>query len=108
MPKTHVEITISGYVVGPIWWPCGQECYKPFRYDLSREDARFTEPGTLRDHVLRITNDGDFQGCEIADGILTATTHRPNRKKSRNFDLTIFPSIADCVKTDWCGPAGDN
>ena len=98
------EITISGYVVGPIWWPTGAECYKPFTYHLTREDERFTEPGTLRDHVLAITRDGDFQHCEIADGFLEITIRKPGRSRSRVFELDIFPSIADCLKDDWCGP----
>src|SRR5688572_22479299 len=96
------EITISGYVVGPIWY--GQECYKTFTYNLTDEERRWSEPGTLRDHVLAITRDGDFQHCEIADGTLTITTYKDKRKRSRDFDLAMFPSIADCIKTDWAGP----
>jgi len=48
---SDVQFTISGYLVGDIWMPA-TECYKDLHYDLTREDARFTEPGTLRDHVL--------------------------------------------------------
>lgn len=107
-----LQVTIHGYVVGPIWWPVGHECYKFFTYDLTREDKRFSEPGTLRDHVLVITNDGDFQHCEIADGYLEATTTKEQgstvTRKTRLFNLSIFPSIADCVKLDWDGPIGDD
>ena len=106
--RTSIEIT--GYLVGPIWWPAGLECYKHFTYDLTCEDQRLCgrdgkhEPGTLRDHILRITQDGDFQSCEIADAALCITVYKTNRHRSRLFDLELFPSIADCVKTDWHGP----
>jgi hypothetical protein len=105
---TKVEFTVTGYVVGPIWWPVGEECYKHFSYNLTCEDERFTEPATLREHVLSITNDGDFQYSEIADGFLTATIRKPGRARSRNFPLDMFPSIKDCIKDDWCGPSGED
>ncbi len=104
----HSKITISGFVVGPIWWPVGQECYKPFTYNVTREDESSTEPSSLRDHVLAITNDGDFQYCKIADGFLEITIRKPNRSRSRVFELDIFPSIADCLKDDWCGPSPED
>jgi hypothetical protein len=43
---TH--LTIQGYVVGPIWQPGFDNCFKPFTYDVQPD-----EPGTLRDHVLK-------------------------------------------------------
>ncbi len=100
----NMQITISGFLVGPIWMP-PEECYKPFSYDLTREQARLQPPGTLRDHILNITRDGDFQHCQIADGFLEITIHKPNRTRSRSFELDIFPSITDCIKTDWQGPS---
>ena len=103
----NYSISLSGYLVGPIWWP-SEECYKRFDYNLTDEESRWSEPGTLRDHVLAITNDGDFQHCEIADGILEITTYKTNRRRSRIFDLSMFPSIADCIKSDWCGPSFDD
>lgn len=94
------RITLSGYLVGGIWWPVDVECWKTFKYDLTREDCRFTEPGTLRDHVLRIICDGDFQSASIAQGELTITVTKPGRKLSRAFPLSRFPSIADCLHPD--------
>jgi len=35
----NLQIEISGYLVGPIWMPA-VECYKPLRYDATREQAR--------------------------------------------------------------------
>lgn len=100
----QTQITISGYVVGPAWWLAGEECYKPFSYDVTEKDRRFTEPRTLRDHVSAITNDGDFQHCQIAGGFIEATIHKSNGSRSRIFDLSMFKSISDCIKDDWEGP----
>ncbi len=100
--KLETKIILHGTLIGMIWMP-SVTCTKPLRYDLTREDARFTEPGTLRDHVLRATNDGDFQSCKIMDGIMEVTvtitkgTRRYNR--TRYFDLTLFKGIADMVTT---------
>ncbi len=102
-------ITISGYLVGPIWMP-PVECYKHFTYDLSREaprlEGRDGERATLRDHILSMMTEqgGDFQWCEIADAVLCITIYKPNRQRSRIWYLRSFPSIADCIKTDWAGP----
>lgn len=104
------RMTISGYLVGTIWMPAA-ECYKPLTYDVLREARRYTEPDsvTLRDHVLSATNDGDFQSCAIADGelLVTIARHEGNKRytRTRAFPLAMFPSIADCIKTDWDGPA---
>ena len=104
----NTYIDISGYIVGPIWWPTNEKGYKPFRHNVKAYNARLSKPGTLRDHVLAIIQDGDFQSCEIADGIIEITITKPNRSRSRSFDLSLFPSVADCVKLDWGGPARDD
>jgi hypothetical protein len=99
------DISLRGFVVGPIWWPAGAECFKDLAYSITREDGRLTEPGTLRDHVLRATNDGDFQHCTIALGEIVVTCVRGRRKVQRSFPLRKFPSIADCLHPegdDWC------
>lgn len=103
MPVTN--ISLRGYVVGPIWWPAGSECYKPLAYSITRENGRFTEPGTLRDHVLRATNDGDFQSCTLARAELVIERRQGNRRVIRSFPLSRFPSVADCLHPDgddWC------
>lgn len=103
MPITN--IALRGFVVGPIWWPAGAECYKPLEYNCTDQNARWSEPGTLRDHVLRATNDGDFQHCTIAHGELVVTVQRERRTIKRSFPLSKFPSVADCLHPDgddWC------
>jgi hypothetical protein len=106
---THLEISIHGYLVGQIWMPV-TECYKPLSYNITNESKRITGGKvTLRDHVLRATNDGDFQFAAIADGFLRATYRKQLGSRmvtvERDFDLSMFPSISDCVKTDWQGPS---
>jgi hypothetical protein len=103
----HTQITITGYLVGDIWMPA-IECWKRLDYDLTREEARFTEPGTLRDHILAATNDSDFQSCSIAHGELTVTrttvsldNHtRRTKRVTRSWPLEHFPSIRDCLHND--------
>ena len=98
------QIIIRGFLVGPIWWPAGTESFKPITYDLTGEDSRFASRGTLRDHLLAITNDGDFQHCHIACGELTIEVRRSSGgtiySKVRTWPLGHFPSIADCVHDD--------
>lgn len=112
--RTERNISIRGFIVGPIWWPAGAECYKRLSYDLTREDRRFLEPGTLRDHVLSATNDGDFQHATIALGELVIETRKRGAGretvKRRTWPLSRFPSIADCLHPDgddWC-PSGED
>lgn len=106
------EHRISGYLVGNIWMP-NVEAWKTLDYRLSEEDSRFTSPGTLRDHVLRATNDGDFRGCDIADGVLitVATIHKPDGRVYRRERLTPLErcsTVADMVRSDWNGPICDD
>ena len=107
MTNITFQHTLLGYLVGDIWMP-QTECWKDLAYDLTSEDARFTEPGTLRDHVLRATNDGDFQSCEIADGVLktVATIRKGERlyRRVRYTDLNACKSVADMVRREWDGP----
>lgn len=98
MPITN--ISLRGYVVGSIWWPVGAECFKPLNYSITREDQRFTEPGTLRDHVLRATNDGDFQSTTLAQAELVIERRNGARRVIRSFPLSRFPSVADCLHPD--------
>jgi hypothetical protein len=104
------DVRITGFVVGPIWWPVGVECYKPLNYSITREDARFSAPGTLRDHVLAATNDGDFQHCTIAQGRLVVTRLIGSRRVTRGWPLDYFPSVRDCLHPDgddWFPPSAE-
>lgn len=107
------QISITGYLVGNIWMP-GAECWKHLNYDVTAKSWNWGEKGSLRDHVLAATNDGDFQSCNIACGELVIThtddTGPTRRRWTRVFDLKMFPSIADCVHDDpdWFPGFGDD
>lgn len=99
------DISIRGFIVGPIWWPAGEEYYKPLSYSITNEGARWSEPGTLRQHVLAATNDGDFQNATLACAELVIERRTGNRRVIRTFPLSRFPSVADCLHPDgddWC------
>ena len=105
------DVSISGFLVGDIWMPA-TECYKPLHYSLTDRAHHYPDGGTLRDHVLRVCQDGDFQSASIADGELIVTVHRHDDRgtyrRTRRFPLSKFPSVADCVRTDWDGPVWED
>jgi hypothetical protein len=81
---------IYGTLRGTIWMPA-TTCEKPVEYTLESDD-------TLRDAVLRITNDGDFRACDLcADSFLRIKMHKGTHTITRDFDLSLFPSVADCM-----------
>lgn len=111
MTKPTIQITITGYLVGPIWFPQGARAHKPFSYDLTNVKILVGNDATLVDHMERITNDADFQYCQIADGWLQITSTRVYSngrqhvaKRTKNYQLSHFPSIADYLLGDWEGP----
>jgi len=105
MPIT--SISIHGFIVGQIWQPGCGECFKPLCYNIARQDKLWSEPGTLRDHVLCAVNDGDFQHATLAQADLVIERHQGNRRVIRSWSLSRFPSVADCLHPDgddWCPP----
>src|SRR5271169_1292286 len=74
-------ITLYGEVAGQIWMPA-VECTKGFHLELTRisgYSSTRTYPGIaparmeitcLRDALLHLTNDGDFQSCAITWAVL--------------------------------------
>ena len=72
----RTKITFSGEIAGIIWMPA-VECSKAFHLALTRiprTSSTRTYPGItprsmqitcLRDALLHLTNDGDFQSCAI-------------------------------------------
>lgn len=97
------RITIHGTLRGNLWW--GGEAEKEFTYTV-KDGSHFTDGKreSLRDAVLRITNDGDFQSCEIlADAYIKATLQKGHTTRAIKFDLNsdLFPSIKDCLLDDY-------
>lgn len=89
MDKQNFSVKLNGVIYGDLWW--SGEAWKDVNATAKDDD-------TLRDLVLRVTNDGDFQGCDLtADSSITVTLIKPNRRITRTFDINLFPSVADCI-----------
>ena len=95
------RIRIYGEVQGPIWWPVGAICTKQFDVRCSREDKPFSRQiECLRDVLLHITNDGDFQNCEISFAVLEITKQKGLSKIVRGRVLRGTGDNADCFISD--------
>lgn len=98
----HYDITLHGGVTGAMWWPVGVAGGKSVRIDLTREEALMESP-TLRellDHVL-MRQGGDFQGATFTgDTFIEVTSRKADRRHTRSWDITSFPSVADMVSAD--------
>ncbi len=64
-------IYLTGVIIGNIWMP-NCECEKDFRVKFTPDDEPFSRQWgktpfgcAMRDALLHITNDGDFQSCSI-------------------------------------------
>lgn len=101
---------IVGYLTGYIWMPA-VECFKEFSYNINAQEKRWSEKGTLRNHVDVVVNDGDFQSCKIGNAELRTTmTIVRNGKRYITYkyrDLQSFPSIVDYIEKDWYPPYND-
>jgi hypothetical protein len=102
------EYELRGYVVGDIWMP-QTECFKPIglRFERSKTGPHNYNGGvfeSLRDAALHVTNDGDFQSCEIAQGelIVRQIQDKPNGRivRERVIPLDAFPSVKDMTRDD--------
>lgn len=96
---------IYGEKIGKIWMPAA-ECRKEFDHILEKypEDTQLTANSygwplqihRLRDALLYITNDGDFQNCEIEWACLEVTRRKGRRSYTRTFELTGSDGNKDC------------
>ena len=111
----QTRIKIYGEVSGEIWMPAVR-CTKMFELDLiriARDSSPRTYPGiaprsmeitSLRDALLHLTNDGDFQSCGIAWGILEVSHSSRNdtdtsstvSTRTRVWTLRGIGQNADC------------
>lgn len=98
---------IEGRLLGDIWMP-SIAAHKHVKYTFIRKEAERSNSWvnaheTLRDALLKVTNDGDFRWCRF-DGYLTITRTRYVESgvysHKRVIDLTKFPSIEDMVIVD--------
>lgn len=95
-----IEIRITGNKLGPIWMPttdCTKEFDERFRFCDSEKNIRsLDEIDCLRDALLKITNDGDFQHCEIELAFLTVTKQKGLSILTRSRILKGVGENADC------------
>jgi len=111
----RTTITLYGEVAGQIWMPA-VECTKQFCLELiriPRHSTTRTYPGIaprsmeitcLRDALLHLTNDGDFQSCAITWAVLSVSHHlgdeaggtRTVQTRTRVWELRGKGTNADC------------
>lgn len=92
------KITLYGEVAGTIWMPAA-ECTKEFRLELTRiprNSKTRTYPGIaprsmeitcLRDALLHVTNDGDFQSCAITWAVLEVSHYFDEADGTRTVEI---------------------
>ncbi len=98
-PTTYRTVNLYGDAVGAFWWPIGE----PFVIGCTH--CRVNDDETLRDAVLRWSQDyaGDSsEGIAFANARVTFTreTRWPDGRRvtrSRDYDLSRFPSVSDCI-----------
>ena len=75
--------------------------YRFVRGDSDKPNPFVDVRKTLRDALLEITRDGDFQSCAVYNGSLSISRTRRTATtcttRVRSFDLSRFPSVADMV-----------
>jgi hypothetical protein len=111
----RTKITLYGEVMGKIWMPA-VECSKEFRLELNRIPRnsktraypgiapRSMEITCLREALLHLTNDGDFQFCVIAWARLEVSHYFGNETdgtqtikiRARGWELRGRGENADC------------
>lgn len=90
---TARQYILRADLVGRIWMP---NCLavKPVKYRFTRPEnpespsRRRDECDTLRDALLRVTSDGDFQSCALANATIEIQDCGKMRRRSRWFNLT--------------------
>jgi hypothetical protein len=108
-------ITLYGEVAGNIWMPAVERT-KEFRLELKRiprNSTTCTHPGIaprsmeitcLRDALIHVTNDGDFQSCSITWAVLEVSHYfgdetagsRTSKTRTRVWELRGQGENADC------------
>jgi hypothetical protein len=103
----QTKIRMYGEVAGTIWMPVA-ECSKHFDVELVRipRDSQTRvahshgwpmEITELRDALLTITNDGDFQSCGIVWATLEVSHMKGSKKITRYWDIRGEGYNADCM-----------
>ena len=94
----HKTIKLYGEVAGTIWMPA-VECTKEFHLELTRiprHSTTRTYPGIaprsmeitcLRDALLHVTSDGDFQSCAITWAMLEVSHYFEEPRSTRTAQI---------------------
>lgn len=102
----ETTIRLYGEIEGTIWMPAAV-CTKEFDVKLVRVPRNATtrvahshgwpmEISTLRDALLTITNDGDFQSASITWAVLSVSRRKGNKTITRTWELRGAGENADC------------
>lgn len=96
MVKKLESITVQGELIGRIWQ--GIECYKEVNCTFTPNDRPFSHKWTgLRDALLHVTNDGDFQNCKLSNGVLIIRWYDGRRTIQMVSDIPYCKVSDDCI-----------
>ena len=97
--NVSVRYSITGTLAGPIWWPYGEMCSKPFEW------VTYDRPDTMRQigECVMAREDGDFSSAPrmMADTMLTITRTRGMSSRSRSWYTSDLPSLSDYTSSDF-------
>lgn len=99
--KNLESVTLYGTVAGRMWMP-SCHAWKEFQVKLVPGGAHFArEWHGLRDALMEIANDGDFQSCGLVDAALIATYNTgPNRTTQIRGEINLdAKALADLKAT---------
>jgi hypothetical protein len=101
MEPSTFEVTLYCKIAGPIWMPA-TTAFKDVKLTDSKSpfsDFRYSDGSrpTLRDMVLKATNDGDFQNAALVEGSIKVRHHRKDRVVEKWIELSPETrTIEDC------------
>lgn len=109
--NANTTIEVSARVIGRLWMPAAL-AFKGRREVFSVDDRPFTRQWSgMRDALLHLANDGDFQGAALADVRLTIkrklpagngyiVTYHPVNMAARDIaDLAADPADIETVES---------
>ena len=98
----ETKIRLTGQIAGRFWMPCARG-WKDFSMTCSRGKAGPFEKeiGTLRDAMLDITNDGDFQDGEIINMTIEVIKTNGNKRTSRWVEYQGKDENKDLISEDY-------
>lgn len=97
MAKKLEAVTILGELQGNILWP-NAPMTKAVREVFTPDNSPFSRQWSgLRDALLQITNDGDFQSCRLANGWMIVSWIDGNKRIEISADVPFCKLTDDCL-----------